>query len=168
MLFLCRQSWHEGAADLPAAWARLGSPPEGLRRRYRLCAMPQALIICEAGDGPSLEALLRDAVPPGAEVVSLHPLEMGFCREGTAGALSFMLRLGWETQNRALDGLWPEIVQALQSLESPLVTAAYRLAGQQEAVVFAETGCPEALNRLTALRLLHGVAVEQVAVLRAP
>jgi hypothetical protein len=168
MLFLCRQSWHEGAADLPAAWARLGPPPAGLRRRYRLCAMPQALSICEAADGPSLEAQLRDAVPPGAEVVSLHPLEMGFCREGTAGALSFMLRLGWETQARALDGLWPEIVQALQTLESPLVTAAYRLAGQQEAVVFAETGSPEALNRLTALRLLHGVAVEQVAVLRAP
>jgi hypothetical protein len=167
MLFLCRQVWNDAAEDLPRMWVQLGPGPAGLRRRYRLCSMAQAVVICEAADGPALEALLRDSVPPGGHAVTVVPLDEGFCRETGPGALSFMLQLGWETQARALDGLWPEIVQALQRLETPLVSAAYRMAGRQEAVVFAETACADDLNHLAALRLLHGVAVEQIAVMRA-
>lgn len=164
MLFLCRHTW---PSDSDPIWPEPSILPEGIRRRYRVCGRPEALTVCAADDGDAIDRHLRAALPAGGRMVRLSPLQEGFCRALVDTPLVFMLTLGWEMQARVLDGLWPEVVEVLQGLQAPTVAAVYRLAGLQEAVAFIGGGTCEDINRITALRLLHGVAIERVTVLRA-
>ena len=158
MLLLCR-------ADIPTPNAPVtpALPGEVLRGHY-LATGRSLVAICDVGFADLTQGLESAC----AASFLAAPIELGLVRDGDGKAFTVMLHLAWDAAARALDGLWPEVVQALRVLETPFVTGAYRLAAQQEAVIFVEVNDATELNHLAALRLFHGVAMESVTLLGSP
>jgi hypothetical protein len=158
MLFLCR------AETLYPSDGATWSPPGEVRQAFRHVAGRGLVAICDLKpcDIPDSDARRPD------QVLSFIPLEEGFARASIEGGFTVMLHLKWDSAARGLDGLWPEVVQALQMQKTPRVVGVYRLAAQQDVLVFAEVGHAGELNNLAATRLFHGVSMEQVTALGAP
>lgn len=189
MQFFSKMHWKIDGMSFRELWKLEGEEAKAavesikggiVQHLYKPCAEQYVISV---GDAPTVEDFDRYAMgilPMREHLIfeEIWPLEDGFTidvfpyleeraktMEESPKLLHF-IQIAWPGHERALDRLWPGILEAAPALETPKVLGIFRVAGQQRLIAFIDVASAEEVSLFASGEGLETGHVEKVWALR--